>query len=129
MRVATRQLLLSLFAAAFGVTPTMLVLLRRFYGILGYRGKLEYLAIWNVAHSVVLFALLLWWFGEKRPNLKSSQGIFLTLCATLVGTMLAIVLPYAGIGLIVTGQALLNAFTAAFTYAALAPRFVGIEIT
>ncbi len=127
MRVATRQLLLSLFAAAFGVIPSVVVVFGRFYGILGFRGKLEYLVIWNLVHSVVLFAFLLFWFVEKRPNLKSSHGLFLTIGATLAGTMLAMVLPYAGIGLIVTGQALLNASTAAFTYAALAPRFVGME--
>jgi hypothetical protein len=125
MRPAARQLIVSLFAALLGVVPSILWNFWRFHSILGYRTKLDYLVIWNVAHGVVLFMFLLWWFGDKRPNLTSSDGVFLSIGATLLGMMLAVLLTFPGIGLIVTGQALLNAFTAVFMYAALAPTFVG----
>jgi hypothetical protein len=126
MRPEARQLLLSLFAALLGVVPSILWNYSRFHSIVGYpQAQLDYLVIWNIAHGVVLFMFLLWWFGEKRPNLTSSNGVFLSIGATLLGMMLALLLTFPGIGLIVTGQALLNSLTAVFMYAALAPSFVG----
>src|SRR5262245_7250493 len=124
MRVETRRLLLSSCASLVGVAPSLLWACWRFCGLLGFYTKLTYLLFSNLAHAVILFTLLLWWFGEKRPNLRTNDGVFLSIAVTLVGTMLAAILMTPGIGLIVTGYALLNAFTAVFIYAALAPRLI-----
>src|SRR5438128_2669778 len=72
-------------------------------------------------HCIAICILLWLWFREQRPNLHTARGVANIIGAAVVGTLLAVLFPSAGLALIVSGQALITSGVATFLYAALSP--------
>src|ERR1043166_1423874 len=122
MRIETR-VFLSLFAAIVGGASSLMFL--RYTRTWAYATEFRNHILWTALHSIEVFALLLFWFGELQPSFNSLHGITKSIGAAFLGTIIVLLLGSWGLALLVTGQALITSSLAVLLYTVVGGEIVG----